>query len=98
MTRAFLAIGATVDLIIALFLLIAFGWIIDSWHDPRDPWAGPIVTSLWLLALVLSAGAPVLAYWLSRRKAAPGRVALAMWMPAVLLVAICVVGMIFSPP
>lgn len=98
MYRAFLVVGAAVDLLIAVFLVIVFGWILDSWHDPRDPWAGPIVTTLWSIAFVLSAGAPILAYWLSRRRAAPGRVALAVWLPAVLLVAICVVGLILSPP
>jgi hypothetical protein len=29
-------IGAAVDLLIALLLLIVSGWILDSWHDPRD--------------------------------------------------------------
>jgi ABC-type amino acid transport system permease subunit len=95
--RAFLMIGAAIDLLIALILVIVFGWIIDSWHD-RDPWAGPIVTTLWFTALVLSAGAPIVAYWLSRRKAASRRVALAVWSPAVLLTAICVIGFIISPP
>jgi biotin transporter BioY len=95
--RAFLVIGVIIDLLIALILLIVVGWIVDSWHD-RDPWAGPIVTTLWSIALVLSAGAPILAYWFSRRKAAPGKVALAVWLPAVLLVTICVVGFIISPP
>jgi hypothetical protein len=98
MFRAFLVAGAAFDLLIALFLVIVFGWILDSWHDPRDPWAGPIVTTFWLLAFVLSAGAPVLAYRLSRRQAPPGRVALAVWLPAVVLVAICGVGLILSPP
>ena len=95
--RAFLIIGAAIDLLIALILVIAFGWIIDSWHD-RDPWAGPIVTTLWFTALVLSAGAPILGYWFSRRKAASHKVALAVWLPAVLLTAICVIGFIIAPP
>jgi hypothetical protein len=98
MFRAFVAIGAAADLLIALFLFIAFGWVIDSWHDPREPWAGPIVTTLWSIAFVSSAGAPILAYWLKRRHAAPGRIALIVWLPAIVLVAICTVGLILSPP
>jgi hypothetical protein len=98
MFRAFVAVGAAFDLLIAVFLLIVSGWIVDSWHDPRDLWAGPIVTTFWLLAFLFSGGAPVLAYRLSRRQASPGRVALAVWLPAVVLVAICVVGLIVFPP
>jgi hypothetical protein len=97
MYRTFLVIGAAFDLLIALFLVIVFGWVLDSWND-RDPWAGPIVTTLWGLALVISAGAPILGYRFSRRHASPGRVALAVWLPAVLLVAICGVGLIVFPP
>ena len=98
MYRAFLVIGGAVDLLIALFLVIVVGWIVDSWHDPHDAWAGPIVTTLWGVAFVLSAGAPVLAYRLSRRKASPGKVALAVWLPAILLVGICAVGLVVFPP
>jgi hypothetical protein len=97
MYRTFLVIGTAFDLLIALFLVIVFGWVLDSWHD-RDPWAGPIVTTLWAIAFVMSAGAPFLAYWFSRRQASPGRVALAVWLPAVALVAICGVGLVISPP
>jgi hypothetical protein len=50
------------------------------------------------MAFGVSAGAPILAYRLNRRQAAPGKVALAVWLPAVLLVAICVIGFIISPP
>jgi hypothetical protein len=71
MSRAFLVIGGAVDLLIALFLLIVFGWILDSCHDTRVLWAGPIMTSLWLIAFVLSAGAPVLGYHPSRDKQRP---------------------------
>ena len=98
MFRAFVVAGAAFDLAIALFLLIVSGWIVDSWHDPRNPWAGPIVTTAWAFAFLLSAGAPILAYRLSRRRAPPGRVALAVWLPAVVLLAICGVGLILSPP
>ena len=98
MFRALVVAGAVFDALIALFLLIVSGWIVDSWHDPRDPWAGPIVTTAWGLAFLLSAGAPILAYRLSRRRAPPGRVALAVWLPAVVLVAICGIGLILSPP
>jgi hypothetical protein len=97
MFRAFVMAGAAFDLLIALFLLIVSGWIVDSWHD-RDPWAGPIVTTLWGLALLISAGAPILAYRFSRRHASPGRIALAVWLPGVVLVAICGLGLLLSPP
>jgi biotin transporter BioY len=96
--RAFLVIGIGIDLLIAVFLVIVFGWILDSWHDPREPWAGPIVTTLWSIAFLLSAGAPVLAYWLKRRQAALARIALAVWLPAIVLIAICAAGLILSPP
>jgi hypothetical protein len=97
MFRAFVAIGTAFDLLIAGFLVIVFGWILDSWHDPRDPLAGPIVTTIWSIALLMSAGAPILAYRLRRRNAAPGRVALAVWLPAIVLVAITVVGFMVFP-
>jgi biotin transporter BioY len=97
MYRTLLVIGAAFDLLIALFLVIVFGWVLDSWHD-RDPWAGPIVTTVWGLAFLLSAGAPILAYWFNRRHASPGRVVLAMWLPAVLLVAISAVSFAVFPP
>jgi hypothetical protein len=96
--RAFVAIGAGLDLLIALFLLVVFGFVLDSWHDPREPLAGPIVTTLWSIAFVSSAGAPILGYWLKRRKAAPGRIASVVWLPAIVFLAICVVGLIVSPP
>ena len=75
-----------------------FGWILDSWHDPRDRWAGPIVTTCWSIAFLLSSGAPVLAYWLGRKRASRGKIALTVWLPAIVLIAICVVGLILSPP
>jgi hypothetical protein len=98
MFRAVVTIGAGLDLLIALFLFIAFGRVLDSWHDPREPWAGPIVTTLWSIAFVSSAGAPILGYWLKRRNAEPGRIALIVWLPAIVLIAICTVGLIVSPP
>jgi hypothetical protein len=97
MFRAFVAIGTAFDLLIAVFLVIVFGWILDSWHDPRDPWAGPISTTLWSIAFLMSAGAPILAYQLRRRNAAPGRVALAVWLPAIVLVAITLAGFMIFP-
>jgi hypothetical protein len=98
MFRAFVALGTAIDLLIALFLVIVFGWVLDSWHDPRDPWAGPIVTTCWSIAFVLSAGAPILAYWLKRRNAPPGKIASAVWLPAIVLAAICAIGLVLSPP
>jgi hypothetical protein len=56
------------------------------------------VTALWSIAFVLSAGSPLLAYWLRRRKASEGRIALAVWLPAIVLVTICAVGFVVFPP
>jgi hypothetical protein len=98
MYRLVLTLGAVFDLLIAGLLVIVSGWIVDSWHDPREPWAGPIVTAFWLVSLVLSAGAPVLAYRLRRRHAPAGRVLLAMWLPAALLTLMCLIGFaLFTP-
>ena len=97
MFRAFLMAGAMFDLLIAVFLLIVAGWVIDSWHDPQ-PWTGPFVTAFWSIGFVLSAGSPLLVYRLSRRDSAAGRVAMAVWLPALALVAICVIGFVIFPP
>ena len=97
MFRAFLIAGAACDLLIALFLLLVAGWVIDSWHDPQ-PWTGPIVTTFWTIAFVLSAGSPLVAYRFSRRNATRRRVAMAVWLPALLLVGICVIGFVVFPP
>src|SRR5262245_33114132 len=97
MYRAFLVLGAAIDLAMAAFLLLVAGWVVDSWHD-RNAWAGPVVTACWALAFVFVAGAPILGWRLSRRQAPAGRVALAMWGPALLLAAITILGLILSPP
>jgi hypothetical protein len=56
--------------------LIVSGRILDSRHDPREPWAGPTVTSLWFIAFVLFARPAIMAYRLSRRNAALGTASL----------------------
>lgn len=97
MFRAFLIFGALVDVLLALLLLLAGGWVVDSWHDPKGAWVGIVVTTLWLVAFVLSAGAVPLGYVLTRRGSRPGRVALAVWLPVLLLVGITTIGfLIFS--
>jgi hypothetical protein len=96
MYRAFVILGMAFDVLIALFLLIVVGWIVDAWND-RDPWAGPVVTTIWLVALVMSAGAPILAYRLRQRQATPGKVALAVWLPAIVLVAVTMAGFAIFP-
>lgn len=97
MFRAFLIFGALVDVLLALLLLLAGGWVVDSWHDPKGAWVGIVVTTLWLVAFVLSAGAVPLGYVLTRRGSRPGRVALAVWLPVLLLVGITAIGfLIFS--
>ena len=98
MFRAFLIAGAVVDVLLALFLLLVFGWIMDSWHDPNGAWVGVVVTALWLGAFVLAAGAAPLGYRLARRQSPPARVALVVWMPVVVLVGTTVVGFMISPP
>lgn len=98
MFRVFLILGTALDILLALFLLLVFGWVMDSWHDPNGAWVGVTVTTFWLIAFVLSAGAPLLAYWLNRRRSAPGRVALAIWLPALVLIGVTAVGFMISPP
>jgi hypothetical protein len=97
MYRAFVAIGVIIDLLMVGLLIIVFGWIIDSWHD-RNPWAGPVVTTCWAGALILSAGGPILAYVLGRRKAAPERIVLAVWGPPLVLVGLTVIGFVVFTP
>jgi hypothetical protein len=96
--RAFLIIGAVVDLLAALFLVIIFGFILDSWNDPVMPWAGPIMTVFWSAAFILCAGAPIFGYWLSRRSAPHGRIALAVWLPTLVIIAVSAVALVLSPP
>jgi len=97
MYRAFVAIGVIIDLLMVGLLIIVFGWIADSWHD-RNPWAGPVVTTFWAGALILSAAGPILAYVLRRRAAPPGRIALAVWGPPLALAGLCVIGyVVFTP-
>ena len=98
MPRAFLILGGLVDILIALFLLLVFGWIVDSWHDPNGAWVGVVATTLWLGAFVLSAGAPIEGYRLSRRGAPYRRIALTVWLPACILTGICVIGFAIAPP
>ena len=95
--KAIIAFGVMVDIVLALFLLLVFGWIADSWHDPKGAWVGISATALWLGAFALSAGAPILGRLLKRRGASAGRVALAIWAPALLLAAICAVGFLVFP-
>jgi hypothetical protein len=95
---ALLILGVIVDVLMALFLVLVFGWIIDSWHDPNGAWVGIAATSFWLFAFVLSAGAPILGYVLKRRGSPAGRIALAVWVPAFVLIGICVIGFAIAPP
>ena len=98
MIRPLFVIGGAIDLMIAAFLIIVFGWILDSWSDPKGLWVGVIVTACWLVAFLLAAGAPILAYRLNKGHATPARVGLTIWFPVLLLGAICVLGLILSPP
>ena len=98
MPRAILILGGILEVLIALFLLLVFGWIMDSWHDPNGASVWVPVTAMWLAAFVLSAGAPLLGYVLKRRGSTPGRVALAVWLPAAILTGICLIGFLIFPP
>ena len=98
MFRAFLILGALVDVLLALFLLLVFGYVMDSWHDPKGAWVGIVVTTSWLGAFVLSAGAAPLGFRLTRRQSPPSRVALIVWLPVVVLVGITIVGFAIAPP
>jgi len=97
MYRALVAIGVIIDLLIVGLLIIVSGWIIDSWHD-RDPWAGPVVTTFWSAALIVSAGGPILAYVLRRRGAPSERILLAVWGPPLVLVGLSVIGFVVFTP
>jgi hypothetical protein len=98
MVRAGFFFGVAVDLLVVFLLLLAFGWVVDSWQDRRVPNTGVIVTVAWLVAMLLAAGSPVLAYGLHRRQAKSGHVLLALWLPTLLLITLCAVGLIISPP
>ena len=98
MLRAFLVLGVVLDVLIALFLVLVFGWIVDSWHDPKGVWVGLVVTSSWLLAFGLSVTAPVVGLRLSRRRASPARTMLVVWLPTLLITGVTIVGFALSPP
>jgi len=98
MLRAAIVIGVAVDLLVVLVLLLAFGWVMDRWQDRRVPHTGLIVTAAWLAAMMFAAGSPVLAYGLHRRRAKSGPVLAALWLPTQLLIALCVAGLLISPP
>lgn len=98
MFRAGIILGVAVDIILVLVLLSVSGWVIDSWQDKRVPYTGLIVTGTWLVALLFVAGAPVLAYGLHRRSGRPGQIMVTLWLPALALITLCVVGLIISPP
>jgi hypothetical protein len=96
--NALVILGVVVDVLMALLLLLVFGWIMDSWHDPNGAWVGVVVTTLWLLAFISTTGAAGLGLRLRHRRVPPGRVALVVWLPAALLVGICVIGFTIAPP
>ena len=98
MFRAGVILGVAVDVLLFSFLLLVFGWVIDSWQDKRVPYAGLIVTGAWLVAALFVAGAPVLAYGLHRRRGKPGQIMVTLWLPAMLLITLCGVGLVISPP
>ena len=90
----FVVLGAFIDALLALFLLLVFGWVLDSWHDPNGAWVGIVVTTVWLSAFRAAAGAAPLAYRLTRRQSQPTRVALVVWSPVVVLVGTTIIGLV----
>ena len=96
--RAFIVLGVVLDVLIALFLVLVFGWIVDSWHDPKGVWVGLVVTSIWVLAFGLSVAAPVVGLRLRRRRASPARTMLVVWLPTLLITGVTIVGFALSPP
>jgi hypothetical protein len=98
MFRAFLILGAAFDILLALFLVLVFGYVMDSWHDPKGAWVGIAVTGAWLMAFVPSAGAPLLGYVLNRRRSPHARVALIVWLPVLMIVGVSTIGLLISPP
>ena len=96
--RALIILGAAIDILLALFLLLVFGWIVDSWHDPKGAWVGVSVTAAWLISFAAVAGAPLLAWRQKRRSASLGRVALLVWAPSIVLVGITIIGFMIAPP
>ena len=97
MVGAFLILGGVIDVLLALFLLLVFGYVLDSWHDPQGRWVGVAVTSAWLISFVLSAGGAIVGYTLHRRRSTPGRIALAVWLPTLLLVGVTIAGFVVFP-
>ena len=97
MHRVIVLVGVALDILIVLLLIVVFGWILDSWHDP-DPWAGPVVTTLWILSLLLAAGAPAAAYRSSRRTGTPATIALVVWTPVLVLVGLTLIGFVVFTP
>jgi hypothetical protein len=65
MTRAFIVLGVVLDVLIALFLVLVFGWIVDSWHDPKGVWVGlaPVSDSTGLPALAARPDFPRFSRW-----------------------------------
>jgi hypothetical protein len=96
--RALIIVGAAIDILLALFLLLVSGWIIDSWHDPNGAWVGVSVTTMWLIAFAALAAAPLLAWRQKRRGASPERMALTVWAPSIVLVGITIIGFMIAPP
>ena len=96
--RALIILGAAIDILLALFLLVVSGWIIDSWHDPQGLRVSVPVTTIWLVAFAALAGAPILAWRQKRRGASLERAALTVWAPSIVLVGIIVIGFMIAPP
>jgi len=96
--RALIILGAAIDILLALFLLLVSGWIVDSWHDPKGAWVGISVTTMWLIAFAALAGAPLLARRQRRKGASLERVALTVWAPSMVLVGITMIGFLIAPP
>jgi hypothetical protein len=91
-------LGVVVDTIVALFLVIVFGFVLDSWHDPNGRWVGIVVTLCWGLAFAGCVGAIGLGWWLRRRNAPASRVLLTVWGPLLVFGGLTMIGFLIAPP
>ena len=97
MIRAGVVLGVAVDAVLVVALLVASGHVVASWTlQPGN--VAAVTTGAWLIALIVSAAAPALAYGLHRRKAPRGRVIAILWLPTLILATLVVAALVVSPP
>lgn len=97
MVRAGIVLGLAVDAVLVAALLAVSGPVASSWTLQPANIAG-VTTGAWLIALVVCAAAPALAYGLHRRNAPRRRIILILWLPALILATLVVAALVVSPP